>query len=124
MALAKDVMQGGFSAGQAKALGGGYADIVAAGSSITDATAITATNCIVTAADGTKGVSLVGEIGDSVWLFNNSGSTLKVYPESGNKITIVGTSTGTTSAAVSHLTYKTVVYKKVSSTQWFMLTSA
>lgn len=36
MALAKEVLQGGFSAGQASALGGGYAAITAAGSTQTE----------------------------------------------------------------------------------------
>ena len=124
MALAKDVMQGGFSAGQAKALGGGYAAITATGSTITDAAPLTASNCMVTAGDGTVGVALACNVGDSVWVFNNSGSTLKVYPEALAAISVAGTGTGTVAAAFSQLTYKTTVYVKITSTQYLANTSA
>lgn len=124
MALAKDVMQGGFSAGQATALGGGYAAITAAGSVIGDATALTASNCVVAGADGTKGVALSCNVGDSVWVFNNSGSTLKVYPESAAAISVAGTGLGSAAAAFSQLTYKATVYIKITSTQYLAVTSA
>jgi hypothetical protein len=118
MALAKDVMGGGFSAGQAAALGGGYTAITATGSTQGDAATLTASNCVVAGADGTKGVVLNGNVGDSVLVFNNSGSTLKVYPNSGAAISVGGTGLGSANAAFSQLTYKPVWYVKVSATQW------
>lgn len=124
MALSKDVMGGGFSAEQAKALGGNYAAVTATGSSQTDAATLTASNCVVANADGTKGVILNGEIGDTVWVFNNSASTLKVYPNSGAAIAVAGTGLGTANAAFSQLTYKTTEYKKITSTQWLAITTA
>lgn len=124
MALAKDVMGGGFSAGQALALGGNYAAITATGSAQTDAATLSASNCVVAGADGTKGVILTGDVGDSVWVFNNSGSTLKVYPNTGAAIAVAGTGLGTANAAFSQLTYKTTEYKKITSTQWLANTSA
>lgn len=124
MALSKDVMGGGFSAGQALALGGQYKAITAAGSTQADATTLSATNCVVASADGTKGVVLNGEIGDSVWVFNNSGSALKVYPNSGAAIAVPGTGLGSANAAYSHTTYAVVVYKKITSTQWLPVKSA
>jgi hypothetical protein len=124
MASAKEVMQGGLSAGTARALGGQYVTVAAAGSTITDATAVTASMCVVTAANGTTGVSISGEIGDEVWLFNNAGSTLKVWPESTAAIAVAGTGLGTAAAAFSQLTYKTTMYKKVTTTQWLAITSA
>lgn len=124
MALAKDVMGGGFSAGQADALGGNYAAVTATGSAQTDAATLTASNCVVASADGTKGVILNCDVGDSVWVFNNSASTLKVYPNTGAAIAIAGTGLGTANAAFSQLTYKTTVYKKITSTQYLAVTTA
>lgn len=125
MALAKELMGGGFSAGQAAAVGGAYAAVVAAGSSQATGTVIGASMNMVTAADGTKAVTLPAvQVGDEIWIFNNAGSTLKVYPDSGAAITVVGTGTGTADAAFSQLTYKTTVYKRFTSTQWVATTSA
>lgn len=124
MASAKEVMGGGFSGGQALAMGGAYTTVAAAGSTITDATAVTASMCVVTAADGTKGVALSGQVGDEFWIFNNAGSTLKVYPESAAAIAVAGTGLGSAAAAFSQLTYKTTLYKKITTTQWLALTTA
>lgn len=124
MALSKDIMGGGFSAGQAKALGGNYAAITAAGSAQGDATTLSASNCVVAGADATKGVILNGDVGDSVWVFNNSGSTLKVYPNSGAAIAVPGTGLGSANASYAHTTYAVVVYKKITSTQWLPNKSA
>jgi hypothetical protein len=123
MALAKEIMQGGLSAGTARAIGGQSASITAVGSAQADAATLTASMCIVGSADGTKGVILAGEVGDEVWVFNNSGSTLKVWPDSGAAITVGGTGLGSANAAFSQLTYKASVYKKQSATQWFVITS-
>jgi len=124
MALSKDLMGGGFSAGQAHALGGNYAAITATGSIQTDAAVLTASNCVVAGADGTKGVVLSGDIGDTCFVFNNSGSTLKVYPNVGAAIAVAGTGLGSANAAFSQLTYKLTQYKKLTTTQWVALTTA
>ena len=125
MATAKEVMGGGFSAGQAKALGGGYSTLAATGSAQGDAALVTASMTVVSAADGTKGVILpAGEVGDEIWVFNNSGSTLKVYPPTGSAIAVPGTGLGSANAAFSHLTYKTMIYKIFTSTQVVPITSA
>ena len=125
MAYATEAMQGGLSAGTALAIGGQGASVAAAGSAITDATVVKASISIVTAADGTKGVKLVGSIGDEVWLFNNSGSTLLVYGDASTvAISVAGTGLGSAGTAFSQLTYKATSYKKQSATQWFAVTSA
>lgn len=124
MALSKDVMGGGFSAGQARALGGGYAAITATGSTQTDAAVLSASNCVVAGADGTKGVILSGNVGDSVQVFNNSASTLKVYPDTSAAIAVPATGLGSANAAYSHTTYASVTYKKITSTQWLPTKSA
>ena len=117
MTLAAEVMGAGFSAGQAVALGGTTATVAAAGSAQGDATAIKASNVIVTGADGTVGVILPAGYG-SVTIFNNAGSTLKVYPPSGAAIAVPGSGAGTQNAAYSHTTYAVVTYTRYSSTQW------
>lgn len=124
MALSKDLMGAGFSDEQAKALGGQYNAITATGSAQTDAATLTASNCVVAGADGTKGVILSGNVGDSVEVFNNSGSTLKVYPDTSAAIAVPGTGLGTANAAYSHTTYAVVTYKKITSTQWLPIKSA
>lgn len=124
MALAKEVMGGGFSAGQAKALGGGYQAVTATGSTQTDAATLSSSNCVVASADGTKGVILNGDVGDSVTVFNNSASTLKVYPNTGAAIAVPATGLGSANAAYSHTTYAVVTYRKITTTQWLPLKSA
>ncbi len=125
MTISKDIMGGGFSAGQARALGGNYASVAAAGSVIGDATVLTASNCVVTGADGTKGVKLSGNIGDSFIVFNSSGSTLKVWPGSASEaIAVPASGAGTGGAAYSHTTYAVVTYLKVTATQWLPTKSA
>lgn len=125
MALSKDVMGGGFSAGQARALGGNYTSVAATGSVIGDAALLTASNCVVTAADGTTGVQLSGNVGDSVNVFNDSASTLKVWPGSSTEaIAVPGTGLGSAAAAYDHTTYAVVTYTKISATQWLVNKSA
>lgn len=125
MAYAKEIMGGGFSAGQAQAIGGQYNAITATGSAQGDAATLTSGMSIVAGADGTKGVILpAGQVGDECTIFNNSGSTLKVYPPSGAAIAVVGTGVGSANSAHSALTYKTVRYICFSSTQWVPVVSA
>lgn len=126
MAQSANIMRGGLSAGTAQAIGGTrFASIAAAGSAQGDGTAVTSDYAIVTAADGTKGVTLpAAQPGDWVVLENNSASTLKVYPPSGAAISVPGTGLGSANAAYSHTTYAVVAYFCVSSTQWFCLKSA
>ena len=120
MSLATEMMGGGISAGQAQAINGQGASIAAAGSVQGDGTLINVGTSIITGANGTVGVTLpAGLVGDEVMLFNNSASTLKVWPPVGAAIAVPGTGLGTANAAFSHLTFKTVIYKCQSSTQWF-----
>lgn len=125
MTLAVEMVTGGFSAGQAAAAGGQYNSFAAAGSTITDATRISSSLAVVTGADGSKGVYLQGQVGDEFIIFNNAGSTLKVYGDTSSvAISVGGTGLGTAGTAFSHLTYKTVRYVKVSSTQYLSIVGA
>lgn len=84
MALAKNILQGGFSAGQSKAINGAIqATVTAAGTVITDATDLTADiNYISTAAASTGVQMAYGEIGDTQMIYNGGANAVKVYPPS------------------------------------------
>lgn len=127
MALANEIIGGGFSAGQAKAIGGSSASLAATGASSTQALAATvkASNTIITGGDGTKSVILpaVG-VGESVTLFNNSGSTVPVFPPVGAAIAVPGTGLGTANASYAHTTYASCTYSCQSASQWVVNKSA
>ena len=82
MAIASNVMRGGFSAGQAKAINGAIATaLTAAGTTLATALDLTAdTNVLGTVASG-AGVSLPScEIGDSCEVYNGGANACTVYP--------------------------------------------
>lgn len=125
MALAREIMGGGASSGLATAIFGGInTGVTAAGSSQTDATAIQAGKVIVAGADGNKGVILPAVRHGVITVFNNSGSTLKVYPPSGAAIAVPGTGLGTGNAAYSQTTYSTCTYEYFTPTQLVVNKSA
>ena len=83
MALARNIMKGGWSAGNAKAVNGAIATaLTATGTTLATALALQAdTNVLGTVASGT-GVSLPScEIGDSVEIYNGGANSLTVYPD-------------------------------------------
>lgn len=84
MALAKDLMGAGFSAMQSLAVGGTLkTSISAAGSSITDATDLTASKNVVTTATAGQGVQLASmNAGESQVVFNATDAAIRVYPGS------------------------------------------
>lgn len=120
MALASEIMQGGLSPQTALSIQGQGGSIASAGSSQATGTVVNVSTAIVTGADGTKAITLPAvSAGQSVTLFNNSASTLVVFPPVGAAIAVPGTGLGSANASFSHLTYKTVIYTCQSATQWF-----
>ena len=121
-ALARDIMGGGTSAGQAKAMNGRTASAVsAAGTALSDATALNATmNRVTTVASG-AGVRLFnGEIGDCLYVYNGGANQLIVYPHaSTGTINQLSAGTGMTLAQ-----YTNCVYRRVTSTIWIAHMSA
>ena len=119
MALAADIMKGGFSAGSARAIQGEVnSAVTAAGSSISDATALTKSVSIVTA--GTGGVQIPnGDIVDEVEINNLTASAITVYPPTGSQITALAASSGFLLAANT-----AVKVKKFTSTRWMGFLSA
>jgi len=122
MALPTELMGVGFSAAQASGVGGGYAAITGVGTVQGDAVAINAGSVVVAGADGTVGARLPAvAVGSEVWVFNNSASTLKLWPDVGAAIPVTGTGLGTANSSYALLTYKTAHLKRVTSTQWLMV---
>lgn len=118
MALAREIMGGGASAGLARAMfGQNNTAVTAAGSLQTDATAIVSSKNIVAGADGTKGVILPAVGQGTVTIFNNSASSLKVWPPVGAAIAVPATGLGSANAAYTQTTYSVVTYEWINSTQ-------
>lgn len=127
MSLASEIMGGGFSAAQAIAIGGCSGTLTATGASSTLALAalIKTTSTIVNSGDGTKSVILPAvQPGESVTIFNNSASTLPVFPPVGAAIAVPGTGLGLANASYAHTTYAACTYTCVTATQWLVEKSA
>lgn len=118
MAGIRSLMAAGFSAAQAKALTGAsdYAGgISAAGTTIDDATALTATTNLVTTTASSTGVKLPdAEVGSEIMVGNGGANTLKVYPPSSSG-KINNASAG---AAASVATLKGAIFRRMSSVDW------
>lgn len=122
MALAKQIMGGGVSAGMAKAINGTVAATLSgAGTSLATGTAINAAfNVFTTVAAGTGGTLPSCELGDSVWVFNNTATNaLTVYPDSGSTINQLSASVGILLAP-----YTGCIFARVSTTGWIANLSA
>ena len=122
MALAADIMLGGFSPGSARAVGGQVQTAIsAAGTVITDATDLTRSINVVSTVAASSGVQLpMMNVGESMIVYNGGANTLRVYP-------------GSTSIAINQITagsaHQLAVttaaqYHQVSSTQIVAFQSA
>ena len=122
MALARNIMKGGWSAGNAKAVNGAVATgLTATGTVRTDALALQADTAVLgTVASGT-GVSVPSaEIGDSIEIYNGGANSLKVWPDAS---TVQFNSLGNGNAFV--LGTNTMCYcRRVSTTRWVVNLSA
>jgi hypothetical protein len=122
MALAAKMMQGGLSAGAARAINGDVASAVsAAGTTITDATDLNAGIVVVTTAAASSGVQLPSaEIGDEVEILNLGANAVTVYPDaSANRINQLSAGSG-----FSLATNTAVKVRKFTSTRWMAFLSA
>ena len=122
MALASNIMRGGYSAGMAKAINGAIATgLTAAGTTITDALDLTAdTNVIGTCASGAGVQVAAAEIGDSQEIYNGGANACKVYPDS----TLVQFNSLGVGNAFTLGTNTMAYCRKVSSTRWIVNLSA
>lgn len=123
MPLAQNIMKGGTSAGQAKAINNGAiaTAVSAAGTIITDSTDLVADiNYVSTVASG-AGVQLAScELGDSQIVYNGGANTLKVYPD----VSTAQINQLTAGVAHSLAINTTCVYWKISTTRWIAVASA
>lgn len=95
MALARDIMTGGFSAIGSRAVNGQVnPSVTAAGSTQGTATALTKTVNVITAGSGGGVILASVEIGDSWAICNISGGNVTIYPASGERINGLSTNTG------------------------------
>ena len=122
MALARNIMRGGWSAGNAKAVNGAVATgLTAAGTTLATALALQAdTNVLGTVSSGT-GVSLPScEIGDSCEVYNGGANSVTVYPDA-STVQINGLTVGNGFL----LATGTMAYaRRVSTTRWIVNLSA
>lgn len=122
MPLAEEQMKGGFSAQSVKALGGEVdGTITSAGSTISDATALTNSINILTTVTTAEGVQLANmEIADSQLVYNDTVTECLVYPPSAtyaiNQIAV--------GSAHVLAGFTTCIYHKISTTQIVAMLSA
>lgn len=121
MAYAREIMQGGFSAGSAKALGGqAKSTISAAGTVVGDSTALTASiNFLSTVAAGTGVQVADGELGDSVIIYNGGANAVKIYPPTGDNFNQLAVNSSISLASVTGC-----MIVKVTTAQWVVFVSA
>lgn len=100
--------------------GGGTTGLVAVGSSQTDALQLSVSQNTITTSSASTGVKLpTCETGSEIWIRNDSGQTITVYPKETSGVTI-----NAAAASVTLATAKTMVLKGMSATTWASITSA
>lgn len=121
MAFAREIMQGGFSAGSADAIQGGVnLTLTAAGTTQGTATAINTSNTYISTAAASSGVILPAlQQGDWGIIYNGGANTVKVYPPSGAAINQLGANN-----ALLLATNTNCIFFCFSSTQWIAHLSA
>jgi hypothetical protein len=122
MALAAEIMQGGFSAGAADAINGQTkSSISAAGTTISDATQLTASTNLLSTVAANSGVLLPnGMVNDECEVYNGGANACKVYPptstQSINQLAV--------GSSISLATSTACKFRRVSTTQWIAFLSA
>lgn len=111
MPRANSLLSAGVPAGAAQALLGAPTTIALAGSTQTDATAITTACANITSGSGGARLPAMN-VGDSVEVFNVSGNTASIYPATGQTINALSAN-----GAISMATAKSAIFKCVSANQ-------
>lgn len=107
------LMSAGFSAGQADAAVGTVQVGALAGSTQTDATAMTTSNVISTSGSGGMRLPASPSPGDRIHYVNVSGNTASIYPATGGTINALSAN-----AAISIATAKSCIFLAQTGTQW------
>lgn len=115
MAMAKEIMQGGFSAISADAIQGNVnLTVSAAGTTQGTATAINTSSVYISTAAASSGVILPAvQQGDWIVIYNGGANAVTIYPPLGAKINSLGTNAGALLA-----TNTACIYFCFSATQW------
>ena len=122
MAIASDIMVGGFSAQSAKAINGQvHSALSAAGTTIATATGLRASINVLSTVSASTGVQLPSaEIGDEVEILNLGANAVTVYPDSSsNSINALSAGSGFLLA-----TNTAVKLRKYTSSKWMGFLSA
>ena len=121
MALARQMMGGGLSAGQAKAINGSVATaLTAAGTTQGTAYAINAGTAVFGTVAASSGAILPScEVSDEVYIYNGGANALTVYPDSGSTINQLSANSGFSLGPNT-----AVMCKRITTTRWIALLSA
>lgn len=119
--IVSHVLASGTSPQLAQVIGGGGATgLVAVGTNAATALQLSASQNAITTSSASTGVKLQPtEMGNEVWIRNDSGQTITVYP-----FETSGTTFNAAASTVTIATAKTMVLKAVSSTYWMTLLTA
>lgn len=100
--------------------GGGATGLVAVGTNQATALQLSTSQNAITTSSSSTGVKLPAtEMGNEIWIRNDSGQTITVYP-----FETSGTTFNAAASSVTVVTAKTIVFKAVSSTYWISLLTA
>jgi hypothetical protein len=100
--------------------GGGATGLVAVGSTQATALQLSASNVAITTSSASTGVKLPAtEAGNEIWIRNDSGQTITVYP-----FETSGTTFNAAASSVTVATAKTIVFKAISPTYWMSILTA
>lgn len=100
--------------------GGGAPGLVAVGTNQATALQLSASQNAITTSSASTGVKLQAtEAGNEVWIRNDSGQTITVYP-----FETSGTTFNAAASSVTVATAKTIVFKALSSTYWMSILTA
>lgn len=100
--------------------GSGTTGLVAVGSTAATALQLSNSQNVITTSSASTGVKLQAtEQGNEVWIRNDSGQTITVYP-----FETSGTTFNAAASSVTIATAKTMVLKAVSSTVWMTILTA
>lgn len=113
MAFPSHVLAAGNSPMSTRAINGtGTSGIVALGTTIADATQLSTTMNRITTSSASTGVILPPtEEGMEIWIRNDSGQTITIYPKAGSTINAAA-------STITIATAKTMILKADSATTW------
>lgn len=101
-------------------VGGGATGLVATGTNQATALQLSASQNAITTSSASTGVKLpVTEEGAEIWIRNDSGQTITIYP-----FETSGTTFNAAASSVTIATAKTMVLKAVTSTYWITILTA